>query len=600
MRGREGGDGTRDGFSSFTAALDFFNARLGAWEPIVEPFNAFIKYTRAAQIGFAAKEQERRAGGGLASPMSLAGVMGDVGGVVPGGAKLSFTAASPLQIAASASCVDTVMEQWARERARMLSSSSSSSYSSSSPSAAGNSAAVNDENAELVVTFVNTLARPVYLRLPSSSSTSFTSSTTNPSSVPNAGQMVIRISPDESTEIRQPRVNRDVTLPTSIPPPAATQTRAHSAGWSLAVTIHSARGISPGVDAVGGSEAMATLDVSFPGGVHPVELRSRARRLLAHRQTKTKTITTTTTTPMTRNCEWNERFLVSPPVGAGAEGLAPTRGFLSEVVVTAAVTDLHAAAGNGAELASTALALDELFVPSSGGEGDKDDDEFNRGSVHVGDEDEVPLGAVFHGTINLTPTDAKKNDDGGDGGVLLDDDEAKISAGELKLDITVEVVASSDVDKIGTSTTTAGAREDANVSSSAAGIGGTTMSSVAATQAGAVAIGFTPEGPWLPLTSLEGSAGASAGVSHVRVGGVIAALDESLSSSGYRRCTLRSLATFCNNTAVPLQICLAPAGRSPAGGSGSSGGGGSGGSSDPGGVLAVSYTHLTLPTILLV
>jgi hypothetical protein len=74
------------------------------------------------------------------------------------------------------------------------------------------------------------------------------------------------------------------------------------------------------------------------------------------------------------------------------------------------------------------------------------------------------------------------------------------------------------------------------------------------------------------------------GVSHVRVGGVIAALEESLTSSGCRRCTLRSLATFCNNTAVPLQICLAPAGRPPPGGGGADAGGGGGGS-DPGGVL---------------
>jgi len=69
-------------------------------------------------------------------------------------------------------------------------------------------------------------------------------------------------------------------------------------------------------------------------------------------------------------------------------------------------------------------------------------------------------------------------------------------------------------------------------------------------------------GPWLPLASLEGFTGA-AGVVHVRVGGVLAALEEALMPTGRRRCTLRSLATFCNHTAVPLQICLAPAGRPP-------------------------------------
>lgn len=251
----------------------------------------------------------------------------------------------------------------------------------------------------------------------------------------------------------------------------------------MAVTLRSARGLPPGggVNAVGGSEAVATLDLSFPGGVHPVELRSRARRL----------------PPTTTRCEWNERFLVSPPAGSGAAGPAPTRGYLSEVVVTAAVTDLHAAAGNGSELASTALALDELLMPAGGG-GDGDGGRIGDGE---GDEDEAVLaaGAVFHGTLKLPLTDNNHNHNNNDGGVIIDDE---ATTAEIELEVTVEVISAAELDSIGTSSTAAAAgtaRDDAmaTMASSASSLAGTTPA------AAAVAIGFTPEGPWLPLTSLE-------------------------------------------------------------------------------------------------
>jgi len=321
---------------------------------------------------------------------------------------------------------------------------------------------------------------------------------------------------------------------------------------------------------------VATLDVSFPGGVHPVELRSRARPLPL-------------TTAVATTCEWNERFLVSPPAGSGAMGPAPTRGYLSEVVVTAAVVDLHAAAGNGCELASTALALDELIMPggdrSNGGHHSGDDD---------GDEVVPAAGAAFRGTLKL-PLAYHQN---GSGDATISDEATALT--ELELEVIVEVISAAELDSTGTSTSTTTVGYDceggvAMVSAAAA----PTMASFASSLAGApptlaahaVAIGFTPEGPWLPLTSLEASAGAGVGVSYVRVGGVVAALEESLMSSGIRQCTLRSLATFCNNTAVPLQICLTSAGRLPPGsggdgGSGSSDGdGGHSSSSDPSSVF---------------
>ena len=112
--------------------------------------------------------------------------------------------------------------------------------------------------------------------------------------------------------------------------------------------------------------------------------------------------------------EWGERFLVSPPAGCGA-GATPTRGYLSEVVITAAVTDVHAAAGNGSELASTALALDELLMPLEHGQ--------------VFDESvELALGAVFHGTLKLPLADNNHDHDDNNG-----------VGGVVELDVTVEV-----------------------------------------------------------------------------------------------------------------------------------------------------------------
>ena len=223
----------------------------------MEPVSAFIKYSRAAEADVGG------AGGGMMTPMFVGGG----GRVVPGGAKVSFTAASPLQIAASAACADAMLEQYAHERAR------ASAAAAAAVTAGATAKNIEDEAAELVVTFQNSLARPAYLRLPSSS--------------PGAPPVVICIPSEESTEVRRPRIDRDVTLPTSVPSSSSTPALRHSssgggggggvqvatAEWGLAITLRSARGLplGGGLHAVGGSEVIAVLDVSFPGGVHPVE-----------------------------------------------------------------------------------------------------------------------------------------------------------------------------------------------------------------------------------------------------------------------------------------------------------------------------------------
>jgi len=53
VRGREGGTGARDGFSSFTASLDFFNARLGTWWGELNLSTSSCEPTRCKNTHFA-------------------------------------------------------------------------------------------------------------------------------------------------------------------------------------------------------------------------------------------------------------------------------------------------------------------------------------------------------------------------------------------------------------------------------------------------------------------------------------------------------------------------------------------------------------------
>ena len=537
---RDGGDGigTRDGFLSFSAALDFFNVRLRVWEPVIEPVNSFIKYSRAPN-------PTSSGGSETSSSMSLARVPGGPNGMVSGGASLSFTAASPLKLAASTACVDAVLEEWSRERAR------------TSPNAAATPATAGD--AHLVVTFVNGLTRPVFLRLPPS----YSSSTASPL---DDGLAIVSITPADTVDVCRLWVeNEHTSLPSSIKPSAPstkrerTKTGSRSACWSLAVTIRSARGLPPGggANAVGGSEVVATVDLSFPGGVHLVELRSGAQSLPVG---------------ASRACEWNERFIVPPPAGSGASGVAPTRGFLSEVVVTVAVTDVHADGGNGEELASTALTLDDLLTSRGGWGGGRA--EKNEGArAHVKDDEAVVHpGTVFRGTLRLP-----LNGDDNNPSMSPDVGPYSVQPADAELDITVEVTSGVDCDR---------AVDPTLANDTVDGIGSSTASSLVVTEEGpgakGVAVGLGKDGPWVPLSVLDRSTGFAAGVSYFRVGGIIAALEESLTSTLRRKFTVRSLATFVNSTEVPLQITLAPAGSPPAS---VSFGSRNVGRSDPGGSL---------------